>query len=78
MFNFSLTLQTPFARLVSDGVVYEILCRNRTKDTEHRIPNFYFSVDIIDAQTNRFIRSSESRQYATGKVLVYGVAQDDL
>lgn len=77
MFNFSLTLQGPFARLVSDGVVYEILCRVRDKDNASCIPNFYFSVDIIDAQTNRFIRSSESRQYATGKVLVYGVAQND-
>ena len=77
MFDFTLTLQAPFARLESDGVVYEILCRVRNKDTEHCIPNFYFSTDIIDAETNRFIRSSESLQYATGPVFVLEYAQND-
>jgi hypothetical protein len=71
MFNFILTLQTPFARLESDGGVYEVLCRVRHKDTEFCTPNLYFSVDVIDAETGCWQASNEVRQYATGVVRIW-------
>ena len=71
MFNFILTLQTPFARLESDDVVYEVLCRVRHKDTEFCTPNLYFSVDVIDAKTGAFHAGHEVRQYATGQVRIW-------
>lgn len=77
MFNFTLTLQAPFARLESDDVTYEIICRSRMVDNEYRTPNIYFSVDILDSKTGRLLASSESRQYATGPVLVWEYAQND-